>query len=175
MDQKIYKTLFVLLILSLFSARVEVSFVMAIIAAILSFSSLIHKQLMYIVSLLSLILMIGLIGVFCQDNELLTYIKDIVYYSRPIIVLIASYNLIKRINDKEYLFTSIIVLGFIYAIIHVIKIAININNISSVVDIRIFGDRYNHVELIALIFILTLKNIRIRKYFSKLTINILIF
>ena len=175
MDQITYKTFFVLLILSLFSAKVEVSFAVGIIPFVMSFSSKINIKLANILFLLAVIFIVGAFGIFKLDNTFQVYIKDIVYYSRPIIVILASFFLIRIIKDKEFLFTSIITLGFIYSIIHIFKIVINVNNIASIVDIRVFGGRYNHVELIALIFIITLKDIKIRNYFTKLTFKFLVF
>ncbi len=175
MNQKIYKIIFVLLILSLYSAKVEVSFIVSILAFFLSFTSKVNRQFSLNIFFFTSLIAIGLFGIFRSDSNLFVYIKDIVYFARPIVVMLASYFLVRKIRDKEFLFTSIILLGFTYAFIHIFKLAINFNRLSTIVDIRIVGGRYNHVELVALIFILTLKKLNIRNHFSNITFNILTF
>ncbi len=174
MNQKTYKASFVLLILSLFSAKIEASFVIAIIAILISAISRINNRLIPILFLLTLVFFIGVFGIFRLDNTLDIYVKDIVYYSRPVLVVLASYFLIRKINDKEFLFSSIVVLGFIFAVFHLFKIVINYGRVSSIEDIRGYGGRYNHVELVGLIFIITVKKLKIKTYFTRLTFNSLV-
>lgn len=174
MKLNLYKILFIILLLTLASAKIELSFVFAIVTLTLTVESKVFKPVGRVLLIFLAIFFIGLLGLFRQENDISVYIKDIVYFSRPIIVFIASYFLIKKIKDKDFLFTSLILLGFVYSIIHISMILLNLNDISSTVQLRTYGGRYNHVEMIALIFILTSNSKKAKSYFTKLTFNVLV-
>lgn len=173
MSQLVYKTTFILLILSLFSAKIEVSFSMAVISVFISYSSKVNIKLLNVLTPILLLFLVGLLRVLNPANSIEVLSKDIVYFMRPILIIFGSYFLIRKIHDKQFLFSSIIVLGFIFAIYHLIKTIININYIESIVKMRIIGGRYNHVELIALCFIILINNLKIKKQLGNIWYNFL--
>ncbi|MHA7844363.1 MAG: O-antigen ligase family protein [Winogradskyella sp.] len=174
MKFNLYKILFFILLVTLISARVELSFSFATAILFVSGRQKVSKPIGNILLIFSTLSFIGLFGIFKYDNFAGVYFKDIVYFLRPIVVLLASYFLIKKISDKEFFFTSIIVLGLVYSLIHVFNVVINFGDISNTAELRYYGGRYNHVEMVALIFILTSNHGKMKLYFNRVTYKMLV-
>ena len=174
MKVNLSKILFVLLILSVVSAKIELSFAMVAVAFVLGFRSKLDSHVGILVMLMSGIFLIGMLGVFHVPFGWGTFVKDVIYYLRPILLIVTGYMLISRIENKKFLFQAFIVLGFLSAIWHLFNIATGIGEIDSVVRLRTIGGRYNHIELVALIFLTLVKNIGLRKNFGPLTYKLLI-
>jgi len=169
MNQLIYKTLFVFLVLSLVTAKIEVSFIMGVVAILFSFNRHTSFDLVKLLLILLIINSIGFLGVLRSDNSLGVFLKDFIYFLRPIIVAYASYSLIKKINNKTFVFESIIVLSFLFAIRHIFKLTINIQHIESIVNARTIGGRYNHLVLVGLLFFTLIKENKVKQYVGALT------
>ena len=172
MKLNLHKILFVVLLMISVTAKIELSFAFAFATLFVTAKQKVFKPIGYILLIFIGLFFIGLLGLFRHNNSVEVFFKDIVYFLRPIIVLIASYFLIKKIDDKEFLFTSIIALGFVYSTVHFFNIIINIGDISSTAKLRKYGGRYNHVEMIALIFILTSNFGKIKSHFNKATFKV---
>lgn len=176
MNQLVYKILFVLLTLSLVSAKIEASFLVGSVALLLSFCPKISSGLMNIILLFLLLNIIGIWGIVRTDNLIGVFAKDFIYFSRPIIVVLASYSLIKRIKNKDFIFNSIILLSFAFASWHIIKLLLNFSFITESITItRRIGGRYNHLELVALIFLVLKKNHNLKNYIGKLNYRLIFF
>lgn len=174
MNQPFYKLLFAGLIISILSAKVEISFVIGVVAFLFSFRSKLSTNLFYVILIFTFIFLVGLLGILRHDASLSVFVKDVIYYSRPIVVLIASYNLIKVIKDKRFLFKIFIGLGFASAIWHFIQLGIHASEITSVNLARARGGRYNHLELVALIFVTLIRDRSIRNTYGNLTYKFLV-
>ncbi|WP_299223603.1 O-antigen ligase family protein [uncultured Psychroserpens sp.] len=174
MKVNIYKILFIVLLLTLISTKVELSFAFAIVSLIISAKDKVIRPVGVVLFLFLIIFSIGFFGFLRSDYSVGVYIKDLVYFSRPILVILASYFLIKKISDKSFLFTVVILLGFAYSITHISMILMNLNKISNVTEVRTQGGRYNHLELIAYIFILTSNTGKVKLYLTKFTYNVFV-
>lgn len=164
MNQLIYKISFVSLILSLVSAKIEVSLATGILSILISLNSKTSLSLVKLISILLLINLIGFLGLFRSDTTIGVYLKDFIYFLRPIIIVFASYSLIKRIKNKAFLFESIIILSFLFAIWHIFKLTINISKIERIAIARAIGGRYSHLELVGLLFFILIKDNKIKHY-----------
>lgn len=174
MNQLFYKIFFIVLIMSLVSAKVEFSFAVSILAIVVSFQSKINKRLTTPSFLLLMILAVGLPGLLYSDVTFGNYFKDVVYFIRPPLVIYASYLLISKIDNKNFLFTAIIGLSFLYAIHHIGRILMYMSEADSISDLRSIGGRYNHLELIGMVFITLVKDLQIKRKLGSLLYKTLV-
>ncbi len=164
MSQNIYKILFVLLIISLWSASLEFSFLTSLLVILIGFRRKISKDTFTFISILFALFIIGFLGIFNFKEGIYGFIKDVVYFIRPITVLLAAYFIVINFKNKATFFNLIVLLGFVFALVHILHIAINIFNISADVNkLRNSFGRANHVELVALFFVIISKNLTIKK------------
>jgi hypothetical protein len=164
MSQNIYKILFVLLIISLWSASLEFSFLSSLLVVLVGFKSKISKETFSFITILFALVIIGSLSLFSFKEGIYSYIKDVVYFIRPITVLLASYILVKNCINKATFYNLIVLVGFSFATIHILQIEIGIWGISTDVNnLRNYFGRTNHVELVALFLVITSKNLSIKK------------
>ncbi len=154
MSQNIYKACLFLLVVSLSTYSIELSFLVAFLVMGLSFSAKLNNALIIIVCLLFFLNLTGLISSYSLDYPLYDTLKDAIYYIRPLIILLASYFVIKRIKSKETVFKIVILIGLFYAVKHLTAIVMNIGNIDSYVYLRSLGGKQNHIEMVSLVFLL---------------------
>ena len=103
MPQIVYKIgLFIFVfILSLYS--IELSFISSIFLLVISISNKISINVMVASLLLIVIVVLGILSSYGFKYLLFGTIKDIVYFIRPISILLASYFVVKRIKSKTFL------------------------------------------------------------------------
>lgn len=152
MFQYTYKTLLVLLILSYATYSIELSFLTSVLVIILSISKKVDTKLFTAAGILFLITIVGIFSSIPFDQDSREMIKDFVYFLRPLVMLFAVYFLLKRIEATSFVFNVVILLAFIFALRHLFIVVINIGNMESYIDLRRYGGKQNHIELIALIF-----------------------
>ena len=164
MGQWIYKICLVVLIWSLQKANVELSFVVAVLVTAVTFrKKLSSLAALFIMFLLALVI-IGSITVFNPENDYYFFTKDLIYFLRPIFVLLAGYFIAMRLNNKREFFNIIVLMGFYFAVMHLLKMVMNFNIIPLDTNrIRTYFGRYNHVESIALIIIICMKELPMKR------------
>ncbi len=175
MAQWFYKLCLVVLIWSLQKANVELSFVVAVAVSILCF----RKRLSGAAALYALILfalvLLGSISVFSPENDYYFFIKDLGYFLRPIFVVLAGYFITMRLNDKRSFLNIIVLMGFYFAVMHLFKMAVNFTIIpSDTTRIRTYFGRYNHVETIALVILICVKELPMKRTRYKFFYQILV-
>ncbi|MGB0891027.1 MAG: O-antigen ligase family protein [Flavobacteriaceae bacterium] len=128
----------------------EVSYgIFAII--IFLFASKLSKNLINISSYLILIILIATISSFFQDKTSYNFIKDVAYFTKPILAIIAGYLLAKQIKTINRLLKNIIFVTAILSIIHLIKILTQVDfSTDSISEIRKFGGYSNLLQVFAL-------------------------
>ena len=154
MIQLLHKIFLVSLVLSLSSLSIELSFITSIVVLMFCTTKMINPHVL-VFSLL--ILVVNIIGFFSTnwfEHTSYDLLKDIIYFIRPLIVLLASYFVVKKINTLNYVFNIVVIIGLFFAVKHLLILILNSGSIITYLDIRRLGGKHNHVELIALIFIL---------------------
>ena len=148
MPQIVYKIgLFIFVfILSLYS--IELSFISSIFLLVISISNKISINVMVASLLLIVIVVLGILSSYGFKYLLFGTIKDIVYFIRPISILLASYFVVKRIKSKTFLFNTVVAIALLFAINHLFNIVINITKIDSYVYLRSLGGKQNHIEIV---------------------------
>jgi hypothetical protein len=73
-----------------------------------------------ILSILVLILLIGIFSSFFNSPKLYNFIRDLLYFTKPLILIVIGYSASRLIRDWKIIFKIIIYLGFVYAIYHIL-------------------------------------------------------
>lgn len=164
MNNWFYKICLVLLLVSLEVAMVELSFIISVLISLLIFRNHISGKLVVLIMLLFALFLIGMITVFNPENDYYHFIKDVIYFLRPITVLTAVYFLVMRMKDRHAFFNMIVLLGFLYAGNHVFRILAHLPNIQPDVTIlrNSFG-RYNHIESLAVIIVICIRDLQLKR------------
>lgn len=175
MSQNLYKFVFVILIVAIWSESVEISFIAAFITAFTAFSSKISKAAFTFLFLLSILVLIGIVSAISLELELYPFIKDTIYFIRPMLIFFAAYLIVTKLKNKSDFFDIIIYTGFAFAFIHLAKIAINFGSIGPRLDkLRGVYGRSSHLELVALYLVTCVKSIKNFTSLSKIIYRIFI-
>lgn len=175
MPQYLYKFCTVLLVYFLSIYSIELSFITSVFVMLLSVSSKINYNLLIAVMLISLMTLTGILSSYKLEFSTYDTIKDLVYFLRPITILLASYFVVKKLNSVNYVFNAVILIAMFFAIKHLFNIIIHMKSIDSYIYLRALGGKQNHIEIVALIFLFftPFTNGIINKYRKLIIITIL--
>lgn len=168
------KSFFVLFIISLCTQSIELTFIMSFLAGILFSSRKINSYIALLVIPLLLMVLSGCISTQWINQGKFNLIKDLVYFSRPILVLYASYLLAKRILYLKFIFNALVAVGLLFAVYHLTIVLANLTSVKTLLEIRELGGKHNHIELISLFLLLFTKLTTVLRGFRKIAIFILI-
>ena len=175
MAQWIYKICLVALIWSLQKANVELSFVVAVTVSILCFRKQVSGTTALFVFILFGMVLLGSITVFSPENDYYFFTKDLIYFLRPIFVVLSGYFITMRLDDKRSFLNIIVLMGFYFAVMHLFKMAVNFTIIpSDTTRIRTYFGRYNHVETIALVILICVRDLPMKRTRYKFFYQILV-
>jgi hypothetical protein len=121
-----------------------------------------------------LIFLLGFIGMLFDRYHLFNIIKDIFHFIKPVLAIFIGYCFYKKINDFKLFIKTIVITGFLSAILHYIIIIFFIKNIETVSNIREHGTD-NFLELIAVFFLGYYKKFQKENLFQSKIIHIIIF
>jgi hypothetical protein len=105
---------------------------------------------------------IGTLGSLFKGHSLYDIVKDLVYFTKPILGIFFGYLFFKRLVKPDYVFKTIIFLGVTFAIFHLfgfVKI-ISFNSLN-VSDIREILQLANYIEIFGLISLILYRKNRI--------------
>ncbi|MEM7085941.1 MAG: hypothetical protein AAF489_07155 [Bacteroidota bacterium] len=164
MAQWFYKLCLIALIWSLQKANVELSFGVSLAVAVLCFRKNISSSAALLLILLFGLVLIGSITVLNPENDYYYFTKDLVYFLRPMTVIASGYFITMRLENKRSFLNIIVLMGFYFAFMHLFKMAANFTIIpADTTRIRTYFGRYNHVESLALIIIICVKELPMKK------------
>lgn len=104
-----------------------------------------------IISPLFLLFFIGFIGAIINNFGMFNIIKDISHFLKPITGLLIGYLFYKKIDNLKTFTKTIVLVGFISAILHFI-IVFGFSRTNTVAEIREYG-RDNYLELFSFFFL----------------------
>ncbi|MEM7187597.1 MAG: hypothetical protein AAF466_13150 [Bacteroidota bacterium] len=164
MGQWIYKLCLIILIWSLQKANVELSFVVSVLITAVTFRKRLSSlAALFIVFLLSMVL-VGSVTVFNPENDYYFFTKDLIYFLRPVFLVLAGYFITMRLDNKREFLNILVLMGFYFALMHLFKIVVNYSIIPLDTNrMRTFFGRYNHVETIALVLIICVKELPMKR------------
>ncbi|MBT8262783.1 MAG: hypothetical protein KJO05_08175 [Bacteroidia bacterium] len=164
MGQWFYKICLVVLIWSIQTANIELSFGIAAFVTLASFRTKLSSQALLLIIILFFLVIIGSISVFSPENDYYFFLKDLIYFTRPILVILAGYFLTMRFKNKMSFLNIIVLMGFYFAFVHALSFIIYFNIIPGHTSgIRNIFGRYNHVETAALLLIICVKDLPVKR------------
>ena len=153
---KFYTIVFVIVIflqLYIYSFRFNIFFQLFVLGAFITAEKVkISISFFKITIPIILIFLLGFIGTFLDRYHLFNIIKDIFHFIKPILAIFIGYLFYRKINNFKLFIKTIIITGFLSAILHYIIIVFFIGKIETVSNIREHGTD-NFLELIALFFL----------------------
>lgn len=154
MPQYVHKLCLILLVFFLSTYSIEMSFLTSVFVILISLQQKVSLDFIQAVFLISVVAFIGLISTFFEfESPFIDVIKDIIYFIRPITILLASYFVVRNIESTSFVFDTVVSMALIYAIIHLTTVIIYMGDIDSYVYLRTLGGKQNHLEIVALIFL----------------------
>lgn len=130
----------------------------------------VSKHFLIILSLLGLVFIIGFAGFIFKLQNLYTFIKDIIFFIKPIAFLSLGYFFVKGIKDKKFIFNLIITVALILAIYHISIVSYFVGTTGNlnINSIRNYSGKANIIEMLAILVLINknsflfLKNVFLR-------------
>lgn len=179
MNQLTAKIGLVAIIIALWAESVELSFVVAFGVLLLHFNGKISRGLSQIVLLILAMMTVGMLGIMTRQAGLYGFVKDVVYFLRPLTVMLATYYAVQKLKSKADFYNLIVLVGFGFALIHLLDIGIGLLRYRpNLQKFRELFGKLNHVEMVALFLIACIRDLPIKKtrftLFYKLAVAALI-
>ena len=179
MNQLTAKIGLVAIIIALWAESVELSFVVAFAVLLLHFNARISRGLSQIVLLIMAMMAVGTLGIMTRQAGLYGFVKDVVYFLRPLTVMLATYYAVQRLKSKADFYNLIVLVGFGFALFHLLDIGIGLLRYRpNLQKFRELFGKLNHVEMVALFLIACIRDLPVKKtrytLFYKLAVAVLI-
>ncbi len=179
MNQLTAKIGLVAIIIALWAESVELSFVVAFAVLLLHFNARISRGLSQIVLLILAMMAVGTLGIMTRQAGLYGFVKDVVYFLRPLTVMLATYYAVQRLKSKADFYNLIVLVGFGFALFHLLDIGIGLLRYRpNLQKFRELFGKLNHVEMVALFLIACIRDLPVQKtrytLFYKLAVAALI-
>jgi hypothetical protein len=161
----LYQVLFALCIGVTYINIFELTFVVWLIAIVLTLQKKYSLSIIKSIIPFAIILFIAFIMFFFHDNSIYNAVRDVTYLVKPILGLVLGYQLCKTYNVKP--FETIIYTGLFIAIIHLIILSFNVvfYRITNIHTLRALTGYFSDFEVYALILLIFHKQLKL--YFSK--------
>jgi len=158
---KFYTVLFAfILLLQLYLSSFKINIFIQIFALIIYFyfeKVTISKKFISFISPIFLLFFLGFVGTIVHRFPIVNVVKDVFHFLKPILGLLIGYLFYKKINDFRIFVLTIVLSGFISAIIHfIVLIATGGFSTGNISQIREFS-KDNFLELFALFFLIFYK------------------
>jgi len=179
MNQLTAKIGLVAIIIALWAESVELSFVVAFAVLLLHFNARISRGLSQIVLLIFAMMAVGTFGIMTRQAGLYGFVKDVVYFLRPLTVMLATYYAVQRLKSKADFYNLIVLVGFGFALFHLLDIGIGLLRYRpNLQKFRELFGKLNHLEMVALFLIACIRDLPVKKtrytLFYKLAVAALI-
>lgn len=147
----------------------EVHIFLLLLTSLLFFSKKVTSSFLGLLAPFLIILGIGIVSYFFKLTLLYDFIKDLLYFLKPVLAITAGYFIAKRINSYKGILNNIIIISTIFAIIHLVKIGVYLGfDFVSINEIRRIGGLSNFFEMFALMILITEKKNKSYKIKPKL-------
>ncbi|CCG54666.1 Probable polysaccharide biosynthesis protein [Flavobacterium indicum GPTSA100-9 = DSM 17447] len=145
---------YILSLLVLFLNNYELTFIIWLFIAFLTFKLKYSKQIFYIISCYSIIILISFLTEFLfYDHNLYNKVRDLTYLLKPILGLLIGYNISKefKLNALQYAVKAGVILSFIHLLL--VFFAILNHRTLSVSEIREHSGYFNDYEPFVLLLL----------------------
>lgn len=167
------------IVLALWAESVELSFIVALGVLLLHFNGRISRGLSQVVVLIIGMMFVGSLGIISPEAGVYGFIKDMVYFLRPLTVMLAAYFAVSKLKSKKEFYNLIVIMGIGFAVIHLLDIGIGLLRYRpNLQKFRELFGKLNHVEMVALFLLACIKDLPVKKtrytLFFKLAVMALI-
>jgi len=114
-----------------------------------------NKKILSVASLLLLLILTSAISGVIYLNTIYDFLRDSIYFIKPILYLTLGYVIASFLRDKNIVFRVIVYVGILLAIIHLYKVSIFIitRGEFKVSLIRYYGGKDNFLEMLACVLL----------------------
>lgn len=162
-----YKLCFILLLsVSLLFASFEITVILSTLVVLFVLAQKKIKFSNNFIFLISLLIILSTIAIITGlvKNELgYDFLKDLCYLNKPILLILAGYAIVRKINNQEFVYRTVVSVAVFFAIIHLFLVAqyVIAEPDFTVAGIRYYAGKDSVLELFALSFLVA--NIRLKK------------
>ena len=182
-----YTTLFAVLVLAqlyLPSFKLNILIQLVFLAGyLLAEKTTITRGVFRMAMLLLLLLGLGFIGTVVYSNNFFNVVKDLSHFIKPISGFLIAYLLFRKVNDFKLFVRTIVWIGVLSAIIHLLTVLL-FSDLGSVAGLREFS-KDNFIELFALLFLAYYKKFHsaelfppgrmVKAFYALLLVSILLY
>lgn len=117
---------------------------------------IIPKYFFVIVGILVSIFIIGLIGFLFTFDNYFTFLKDIIFFIKPIAFIILGFYFISNIKDKKYIFNLVILLAILLSIYHISLVSYFVGTTGgfNIISVRNYSGKSNIIEMLAILILI---------------------
>lgn len=157
----------------------ELHFLLYFATCILYYAK-VSKKLVNIISYLIIIILIALFSSFFNQSTLYNWVKDLAYFMKPILGILAGFLISKKINNFKVILKIILSVSLFFAIIHIFKIIFGVDfSTANVSDVRQIGGISNEIEVFSIAILIVsykVKEVNLIKngFYKKVVLAILI-
>lgn len=121
------------------------------------------KNFLFLIFLLFIISTIAIITGLVKNELGYDFLKDFFYLNKPILLILAGYAIVRKINNQEFVYRTVVSVAVFFAAIHLFLVAqyVIAEQDFTVAGIRYYAGRDSVLELFALSFLVA--NIRLKK------------
>lgn len=121
------------------------------------------KNFLFLISLLIILSTIAIITGLVKNELGYDFLKDFFYLNKPILLILAGYAIVRKINNQEFVYRTVVLVAVFFAAIHLFLVAqyVIAEPDFTVAGIRYYAGRDSVLELFALSFLVA--NVRLKK------------
>lgn len=121
------------------------------------------KNFLFLISLLIILSTIAIITGLVKNELGYDFLKDFFYLNKPILLILAGYAIVRKINNQEFVYRTVVSVAVFFAAIHLFLVAqyVIAEPDFTVAGIRYYAGRDSVLELFALSFLVA--NVRLKK------------
>ena len=121
------------------------------------------KNFLFLISLLIILSTIAIITGLVKNELGYDFLKDFFYLNKPILLILAGYAIVRKINNQEFVYRTVVLAAVFFAAIHLFLVAqyVIAEPDFTVAGIRYYAGRDSVLELFALSFLVA--NVRLKK------------
>lgn len=154
----IHKTYLVAILLLLISTSTFEFYHVLYIGTCMIYYSKISKKMADILGYILLVIIIASISSVFNKFEAYNWIKDLAYFSKPFLAILAGYLLATRIKKVKTALEAIVFVSLVFAIIHIAEIFLFVDfTTANVTDVRRVGGISNEIEVFSLMILIASK------------------
>lgn len=174
----IYKVVFALLLFFMV-AFPSVEFVYGV-SAIVSFFLLLEtrvklsRSVINFVAFLGVILGITVVTSLFYNYDFFDRIRDIIHLSKPIVLVLAAYLLMKKIDDPVFVLRTIIYVSFVFAVYHFWLLLTEEFKRKTIEELRLRAGADNFIEMIGLVILIAFNQCKGQRLVARQTRALLI-